>query len=131
MLLVLPWFVLIFTSCGGDDEGPDTIFIVGTWNGIEFAITECFDPNNDETINCDDSCIDATFTSDGAYTITNIEGTLNKTETGTYIISGNILTICENGGPDCATFMWDVSSNQLTLSGSILECNVIITFERA
>ncbi len=67
MLLVLPLSVLIFASCGGDDDdGPNAIFIVDTWNGFEFVISGCFDPRNDETITCDDPCIVATFTIDGA-----------------------------------------------------------------
>jgi hypothetical protein len=82
-------------GCDGEDETPPSI--VGEWTLVSEAATGCRDPldNYSENIPCTATdCTRVTFTADGRLTITLIQAGVTETESGTYTITGDRLTMC-------------------------------------
>lgn len=83
-------------SCGDDGDGPATpAFENKTWVLTRAVSAECTDPDDNfaENIACDDDfCLKIRF-SNGTATITETFFGTTETDTDTYTVSGNILTI--------------------------------------
>jgi hypothetical protein len=115
-------FVLLalLYSCNGDDNKPAHP-IVGTWKLVSESAAGCDDPldNFEDTYTCTSSeCITITFKRNGKFVVKEIDDGDVDTETCTYSISGNEITICYGDDPlDCeGPFSFTVDGTMLTLT---------------
>lgn len=108
---------LFFYSCSDDDEGGSSISLEGTlWIENSITTTGCTDPDDNETdiSNCDSNECFTIQLSDGVITSTELEGGSTEVETGTYVISGNTLTVTIGG--IILEINFQISGNTLTIS---------------
>ena len=115
---LIPFFflALFMVSCGDDDDGAN-ISLEGTlWAETSFSTTNCDDPLDNETSTSDCSATEC-YTirlSGGTITLVDKEDGIEYTETGSYTIIGNIITVELDGETLAVTFA--IVGNQLTLS---------------
>ena len=116
--------VFTFSSCS--DDNPDTI--EGLWNFTNIQSSNCTDSYDNGEIDLSGGCIDlilaeicsATidFRSDGTFEVSVETTTLGipttDSDTGTYTVSGNNLTMCDSSGNNCDTGTFILSGSQLT-----------------
>lgn len=125
----------IFFSCSNDDNAAEAT-IVGSWNAVEYNLETSVDLNNDGTESndimkeLDCFAFMVTFGETGTFSSTvtsltttdNGDGTTsvdcdggNVSNTGTYTLVGNTLTITIDGDPVVSTA--NLSKNSLTVTG--------------
>jgi hypothetical protein len=95
---------IALVACRGDDPVVDQIDpavapFVGTWDAVEFTVT-----NDADTTDVADLLTDGSFTVNiqpsGLYTATLVLGVLNPfVEIGQLTVSGNVITLTPTGGP--------------------------------
>jgi len=107
-------------SCSKDDSAPSPS-IVGTWQEDNWAYSNCTDPNDVASYPCSlPNCSSITsFSSTGAFTHTFTRyysgiGLLSGSDTGTYSISGNVLTMVFPSGGPTLTNTFSVTATKLT-----------------
>ncbi|MFK7953221.1 MAG: hypothetical protein AB8B73_10275 [Ekhidna sp.] len=129
-LLILLIAPLLLMNCKEeDDEGN---LYVGAWVGISVEASECnSDGDNFKSdLACDDnSCNKLTLNNDGTFAFQ--EGL--PTRTGTWSVSGTILTLCVNEEDEllCDEYTNTLGSRLiLSLVSESTGCNTTITFER-
>jgi len=108
---------LLFTSCGGDGDS-----VTGTWIAVSTESTSCDDPDDNQdsadfssepcTANSPDGCIYASYTFTETTLTTAISFSIfgvldSETDSGTYTIDGDQITVCLDGECDPATFSID------------------------
>jgi hypothetical protein len=108
--------LVVLSSCDKDEEEVNAI--VGTWTFFSSANTDCDDPDDEESeiYTCTTTdCQKVTFTADGKYVNEEIDGGLTETNTGTYTLSGNQMTTCDDN--DCDDpYTYSISGDTLTFS---------------
>ena len=90
--------VSLFSACSSDD---DVNPIVGTWYTEVYGYEEI-------TYNADGTCTYRDFKSD--------KKTISYSDTGTYKVDGNRLTIWWNDEDDALTITFSISGNKMTTS---------------
>jgi hypothetical protein len=123
--------VILLSSCNGDDSKP-THPIVGTWKLVSDSAAGCDDPldNYEDTYTCTSSeCITITFKRNGKFIVKEIDDGDVDTETGTYSISGNEITICYDDDPmDCeGPMIFSIDGATLTLTSEVDFDNCVFT----
>lgn len=131
LLIALLFFPI---SCKDDVIDLLTTPLEGTvWIVKSFASAGCDDSNNNgtETITCDASnCSKATFVN-GTLTITDIEAGVTTSDTETYTVSGNTITItASDGSTDVYTFTIVLNTLTLVGDGEDPGCTDTITLEK-
>ena len=125
--------LLIPMSCKDDVIDLLTTPLEGTvWVVTKFAATGCTDPNSNgtETITCDASNCSTVVFSGGTFTNTEIDSGVTTTETNTYTVSGNSITVTDPGGTDTFTYVIVLNTLTLTGSGGDPGCTDTITLEK-
>ncbi len=110
--------MLVISACEKKDETPANP-LVGTWKFSSFTRSGCTDPNEDGTETCTltlDECGYLVLTAT-TYEYHPPVGT-GSAESGTYTVSGSILTSTPTGGAADDPVMYAVSGSTLTLTGS-------------
>ncbi|MFY0592078.1 lipocalin family protein [Roseivirga sp.] len=132
IILVLFISTAFLFSCDPDDTNPIDE-LVGTWDVTNITTVNCTDPDDNEPnlITCFtefgfEICGSATLVidADGNLTTnfvstitelsTNLSQTETESETSTFTVDGNRITICSDG--DCETAIYAITGNTLTLS---------------
>lgn len=133
---------LFLASCSSDDDGGGDS-IEGTYNITEITTTGCDDPIFNESFVLDN---DGCFTQDGeqicltkrSMTFNNGQFSLNYSfsdgtfsidlsETGTYTVSGNQVTVCIDG--ECDTTPFDVNNGTITFRSVDPDDNCVLTLK--
>lgn len=113
-------------SCGSDSDD-----IGGTYKITSISLSGCQDPSDNFNFNlegdgCQDIggtevCVEGTMiitsaTNDFSVTFSVMAGGISQSTTisGTYMLDGNVITICETGG-DCETSTIDLGNNEVTI----------------
>lgn len=119
--LILFGLMSFLAGCDKDDDKPS---IVGTYTLIQENTSGCIDPadNGNKTKTCTTAnCETLTISSDGTFSVTELDNGITTSYGGTYLLTGNQITFSFMIGgvadTDLATFQ---------LSGSQL----ILTFEQ-
>lgn len=132
--------ICLFTSCGSDDS------VEGKWTLVSFSYTDCVDPDDNEveagysatacTEQSSDDCFhqEFDFLSNGTLQITatdNFGGSVDvDTNSGTYTVDGDMITICEGG--DCENGTYSISGDVLTLTlDDIDECSLVVRMTKS
>lgn len=124
---ILPVFLIgLIINCSKSSDA--TVSIVGTWNGVSSNVTGCTSSSNNfnATYACpatsSNPCIKVTFGSNGSFTTeySAIFGgsPTSSTNTGTYSIKGNSITITtsSSGQTTTETDTFAVSGSTLTIT---------------
>ena len=110
---------MFFIASCGDDDGPDETDVnelVGVWITNSITYTNCTDPtdNDTELFQCNaQDCFRIEFTTDGRYIQTELFDGDTTIDEGTYVVSGNNLTIRLDGEVNELTYT--VSGNSVSL----------------
>lgn len=137
VLFSLVSFLMIFISCGEDEDSIATVDLEGTlWVGTGYVATGCDDPNdNDNSPNytCTDTDCETLLLQNGTATITNIGGDVIEIITATYTVSGNVIsvTIEDNGQTVTFDITYTIVGDVLTFSFTfpLDGCDVIQTYK--
>ncbi len=141
-LIVVCFFGLLF-SCKKEDTGS----LVGIWKATRIETKNCTKASDDRILEL--GANDCTVVSNIEYCVTikyalNSDGTyqyynttkiagfpFSETKNGTYTVSGNKLTLCENNG-SCSDGTFTVSSTTLTVNSkdSSSGCDSNLRFQR-
>jgi hypothetical protein len=121
---ILPVLLIgLMINCSKSNDA--TVSIVGTWNGVSTGVTGCTSSTNNfkATYTCpataSSPCIKITFSSNGNFTteyaIVISGATTSSTNSGTYSIKGNSITITTSSGGQTTT-----ETDTFSVSGSTL-----------
>ncbi len=117
-LLTVTLSAALFTSCKDDDGGNESS-IVGTWKEVSFSDEEFKNGVSQGIIDSgtisDQDAITFTFKSDGKFVESYIELSKTVTDSGTYTIKDNVLSITYDGSSDIEEVAFTVAGNVLTL----------------
>ena len=129
-LLLSTGFLL--SSCGDDDDDDDDNAIVGEWRSTVFSVRDCEDGSNDNLDFPCGGCFTNDYGNDGSFSSrVLIPGSLDSTQVGTYTISGNMITTCDENGENCETSTFTIDEDELLLMGEGLGCILEVNFERS
>ena len=105
--IILSWTLSVaIISCNNDKDPVAVNPLVGTWVMERIEITGCTDndENGEYTLGCTaDNCSKVTVAANNAFISTITLLGVTETDTGTYLIMGNDVEICANGGTECST----------------------------
>lgn len=124
IILLVVFATILSTSCKSDDDGGEPS-IVGTWleasSSTEEFTNNVSDGITTETIDAD-NFIRITFNADGTFSdFSSYSYTVNgeviietSTDSGTYSVSGNVLSFTYDGDTDTETVEFTLSATQLS-----------------
>ena len=121
----------LLSSCGDDDDDNDSP-IVGEWRSSVFSIRDCEDGSGDILDFSCGGCFTNDYGNDGSFSSrVLIPGSLDSTQVGTYTITGNMITTCDENGENCETSTFTIDDDELLLMGEGLGCTLEVNFDRS
>jgi hypothetical protein len=91
-------FLISYIACNDDDDsGISTAPLEGTvWVTTSFVATNCNDPGDNEpqtSVSCTSTDCETLIMQNGNFAVTTVSGGQTEIMTGTYTISGNVLSV--------------------------------------
>lgn len=113
--------LLVLSACDNEATTPedDNSALVGTWTVTSATTSNCNDASENETraaICTTTDCLTVEFKADGTFVSTALEDGITDIDNGTYAVSGDQLTITQDGMSEVSTF--SITGNTLTLNGN-------------
>lgn len=117
-LITVTLSAALFTSCKDDDGGNESS-IVGTWKDVSFSEEEFKNGVSqgigDSGMVKDQDATTFTFNSDGKFVESFIELSKSVTDSGTYTIKGNAISLTYDSNNAVEEYTFTIAGNVLTL----------------
>ena len=117
-LITVTLSAALFTSCKDDDGGNESS-IVGTWKDVSFSEEEFKNGVSQGIVDSgmvkDQDATTFTFNSDGKFVESFIELSETVTDSGTYTIKGNVISLTYDSNNAVEEYTFTVAGNVLTL----------------